>query len=72
MTKFNSNEEEELRELRNKIDSLEYLEARYGELDDEYEETPSFVRVNHPTRDKSKGKPREKKRRIANEYLENG
>ena len=71
MTQF-TDDEEELRELRQKIADLEYLEARYGELDDEYDESPSFVRVNHPVKDKPKGKPREKKRRIVNEHLENG
>jgi hypothetical protein len=72
MTRFDEVEEEELAELRQKIEHLEYLEARYGELDDEYDESPSFVRVNHPTKDKPKGKPREKQRRVVNEHLENG
>lgn len=71
MTKF-TDDEDELNELRLKILHLEYLEARYGDLDDEYEEAPSFVRVTHTSKDKPKGKPREKKRRIVNEHLENG
>jgi hypothetical protein len=71
MTQFNE-DDEELREIRERISHLEYLEARYGDLDDEYDEVPSFTRVNHPVRDKPKGKPREKKRRIVNEHLENG
>jgi len=69
MTTF---DEEELKERLIRIAQLEYLEARYGELDDEYEEAPTFVRVTHATKDKPKGKPREKTRRIPNEHLENG
>jgi hypothetical protein len=56
-------EDEELKETRRKIEQLEYLEARYGELDDEYEEAPTFVRLPRATPDKPKGKPKEKQRR---------
>jgi hypothetical protein len=56
-------EDEELKETRRKIERLEYLEARYGELDDEYEEEPTFIRLTRSTPDKPKGKPREKQRR---------
>lgn len=54
------NEDEDLQEIRHKIDSLEYLEARYGDLDDEYDESPSFVKISHEPRERSA--PRQKPR----------